>query len=64
MHLKAIVADDADAYLGSANLTGPGQLGHAEAGVRLPSRLALPLARWLGLLADALDARRGVAAYR
>lgn len=64
VHLKAIVADDADAYLGSANLTGPGQLGHAEAGVRLPSRLALPLARWLGLLADALDARRGVAAYR
>lgn len=64
VHLKAIVADDADAYLGSANLTGPGQLGHAEAGVRLPPRLALPLASWLGLLADALDARRGVAAYR
>ena len=64
VHLKAIVADDADAYLGSANLTGPGQLGHAEAGVRLPPQLALPLARWLGMLADALDARRGVAAYR
>jgi hypothetical protein len=64
VHLKAVVADDTDAYLGSANLTGPGQLGHAEAGVRLPTRLARPLGRWLGLLADALDARRGVAAYR
>jgi phosphatidylserine/phosphatidylglycerophosphate/cardiolipin synthase-like enzyme len=64
VHLKAVVADDADAYLGSANLTGPGQLGHAEAGVRLPPRLAGPLAEWLRLLADALDARRGVAAYR
>lgn len=64
VHLKAVVADDADAYLGSANLTGSGQLGHAEAGVRLPIRLARPLAGWLSLLADALDARRGVAAYR
>jgi phosphatidylserine/phosphatidylglycerophosphate/cardiolipin synthase-like enzyme len=64
VHLKAIVADDTDAYLGSANLTGPGQAGYAEAGVRLPPRLARPLAEWLGLLADALDARRGVAAYR
>lgn len=64
VHLKAVVADDAHAYLGSANFTGSGQLGHAEAGVRLPSRLALPLARWLGLLADALDARRAVAGYR
>jgi len=64
VHLKAVVADNADAYLGSANLTGPGQLGHAEAGVRLPARLARPLAGWLRLLADALDARRGLAAYR
>jgi len=64
VHLKAVVADDTDAYLGSANLTGPGQLGHAEAGVRLPTRLARPLAGWLGLLADALEARRRVAAYR
>jgi phosphatidylserine/phosphatidylglycerophosphate/cardiolipin synthase-like enzyme len=64
VHLKAVVADDTDAYLGSANLTGPGQVGHAEAGVRLPARLASPLAEWLGLLADALDGRRGVAAYR
>ena len=64
VHLKAVVADDADAYLGSANLTGPGQVGHAEAGVRLPPRLARPLAEWLRLLADALDARRGIAAYR
>jgi len=64
VHLKAVVADDVDAYLGSANLTGPGQLGHAEAGVRLPTRLARPLGGWLGLLADALDARREVAAYR
>jgi len=64
VHLKAVIANDADAYLGSANLTGPGQLGHAEAGVRLPPRLARPLAQWLGLLADALDARRAVAAYR
>ncbi len=64
VHLKAVVADDADAYLGSANLTGPGQLGHAEAGVRLPTRLARPLAGWLSVLADALDARRGLAAYR
>jgi hypothetical protein len=64
VHLKAVVADDADAYLGSANLTGPGQLGHAEAGVRLPARFARPLAGWLMLLADALDARRSPAAYR
>ena len=64
IHLKAVVADNADAYLGSANLTGWGQFGHAEAGVRLPARLALPLAGWIGLLADALDGRRGVAAYR
>lgn len=64
VHLKAVVADNVHAYLGSANFTGSGQLGHAEAGVRLPSRLALPLARWLGLLADALDARRAVAGYR
>lgn len=64
VHLKAVAADDTDAYLGSANLTGPGQVGHAEAGVRLPPRLARPLAEWLRLLADALDARRGVAAYR
>jgi len=64
VHLKTVIADDADAYLGSANLTGPAQLGHAEAGVRLPPRLARPLARWLSLLADALDARRNFAAYR
>jgi len=64
VHLKAVVADNAHAYLGSANFTASGQLGYAEAGVRLPSRLALPLARWLGLLADALDARRAVAGYR
>jgi hypothetical protein len=64
VHLKAVIADDTDAYLGSANLTGPGQLGHAEAGVRLPRRLARPLAEWVTLLADALDARRGAAAYR
>lgn len=64
VHLKAVVADDRNAYLGSANLTGQGQLGHAEAGVRLPPRLARPLAEWLGLLADALDSRRGFAAYR
>ena len=55
VHLKAVVADDTDAYLGSANLTGPGQFGHAEAGVRLPpgspapgrvARAARGCARW------------------
>lgn len=64
VHLKAVVADACDAYLGSANLTGPGRSSHAEAGVRLPPRLAGPLAAWLNLIADELDGRRGLAGTR
>ncbi len=60
VHLKSVVADRADAYLGSANVTGGGQRDHAEAGVRLPAALAGPLADWLELLADALHAHAPV----
>jgi hypothetical protein len=35
-----------------------------DTAVRLRPRLARSLAEWLGLLADALEARRGLAAYR
>ncbi|MPQ99582.1 hypothetical protein GB931_16995 [Modestobacter sp. I12A-02628] len=56
VHLKAVVGDRADGYLGSANVTGGGQRDHVEAGVRLPRTLAAPLADWLDLLAVALTA--------
>ncbi|MBB3084180.1 hypothetical protein [Geodermatophilus sabuli] len=54
VHLKAVIADRDDAYLGSANMTDGGHRGHAEAGVRLPAAIAGPLADWLEMLAGAL----------
>ena len=51
VHFKVVVADTQAAYLGSANLTTLGALGHAEAGVLLHGPLAAQLESWLRLVA-------------
>ena len=47
VHLKAVVADERMAYIGSANLTLTGTSAHAEAGVLLSGPSVMVLARWL-----------------
>lgn len=51
LHLKALIADKAHGYLGSANLTSHGALFHAEAGVMLHGPLARQLDAWLRRIA-------------
>jgi phosphatidylserine/phosphatidylglycerophosphate/cardiolipin synthase-like enzyme len=51
LHLKALIADKAHGYLGSANLTSHGALFHAEAGVLLHGPLARQLDTWLRRIA-------------
>jgi phosphatidylserine/phosphatidylglycerophosphate/cardiolipin synthase-like enzyme len=58
VHLKAVVADERMAYIGSANLTPTGTSTHAEAGVLLSGPSVMVLARWLEVVSDALSERR------
>jgi phosphatidylserine/phosphatidylglycerophosphate/cardiolipin synthase-like enzyme len=51
VHLKALIADKAHGYLGSANLTSHGAFFHAEAGVLLHGPLAHQLDAWLRRIA-------------
>lgn len=54
IHFKAVVADDAWAYLGSANLTTAGASVHAEMGALLRGKSVGTLAGWLRLVAAEL----------
>lgn len=58
VHLKAVVADEHMAYIGSANLTLTGASAHAEAGVLLSGPGVMVLARWLEVVYSALGERR------
>jgi hypothetical protein len=58
LHLKAVVADDHMAYIGSANLTMTGASAQAEAGVLLSGPSVRVLARWLDAVSRALGDRR------
>jgi Phospholipase D Active site motif len=58
LHLKAVVADELIAYIGSANLTPTGASAQAEAGVLLSGPGVKVLARWLEAVNDALGDRR------
>lgn len=58
VHLKAVVADEQRAYVGSANLTLSGTSSHAEVGVLLSGPSVKVLARWLEIVGSALTERR------
>jgi phosphatidylserine/phosphatidylglycerophosphate/cardiolipin synthase-like enzyme len=58
LHLKAVVADEHMAYIGSANLTLTGTSAQAEAGVLLSGPGVKVLARWLEAINCALGDRR------
>jgi phosphatidylserine/phosphatidylglycerophosphate/cardiolipin synthase-like enzyme len=58
LHLKAVVADEHMAYIGSANLTLTGASAQAEAGVLLSGSGVKVLARWLEAVNRALGERR------
>ena len=58
VHFKIVIADDRLAYLGSANLTPGGTVGHAEAGVLVTGTQVGWLARWLETVAAELARRR------
>lgn len=52
MHCKVVAADQNVAYVGSANLTGPGSSSNAEAGVVVTGVVAAQLGVWVSALAD------------
>ena len=58
LHLKAVVADEHMAYVGSANLTPTGASAQAEAGVLLSGPGVVVLARWLEAVSRALGEHR------
>jgi len=58
LHLKALIADGTDAYIGSANLTWAGLGGQAELGVRLHGPAVRKIESLLDLLAEELRRRR------
>jgi len=57
IHFKTVVADSLVAYLGSANLTPAGAVGHAEAGTLLRGAAVRRLEEWLRAAGDALLGR-------